>query len=185
MNLDSYKKVARALFSTSRELELFIEQVWDSGVRSGAASTVERKAKTCLVNEWDWSEEVLADLDDYVIDRAPEGHFADREEARRYVLDELGAIREWAGSQEKPKRKINWTLALKGWIRRGHLPTSSTGRYRRSRQAEADQRDTFNRAVELNSRRVPPSRWNTSPPTGKAGTQRGLPFSSATPNQSH
>jgi hypothetical protein len=198
MNLKDYQKIAESMFEGGHELDLFLEQVWDSGVRSGAASAATRK-KSCLYVDWVWPDNVYQELIDYVVTHAPVE--VTRVEAWPFIQDEMEAMALWAAS--KGERKVDWNSALKGWMRRtwgsSTLPTtgdslnpqaslfgdSSTKRLSGSSRVEAEQAETYRKAIEMNSRREPPSRWNTSQPTAKAVMQRGSPSSSRIPPQSH
>ncbi len=120
MNLTDYHKIARTLFADAEDLEKFIEllaQCWESGKRSGAAGTVERRASKCLVGEWDWdSIAVIDDLGAYVDQHSPDGLFSSKLDQAQFILEQLEDMRVWAVA--RGERKLDWSAALKGWMRR-------------------------------------------------------------------
>ena len=202
MNLLDYHKMARAVFAGSDDLERILdlmEQVWASGQRSGAATSAERGRKSCLFNEWNWGEGVLHELENYALSGAPDGAFATRGDARMFVCEQLGAMGEWAGSQEADKRKMDWTLAAKGWIRRTLQSPTFQGQPRQTslfgptqttpsrpyKSVEEVHREVLQKAIDLNSQRVPPSQWSTSSDTDSPETPVESPSSSRTLPRSH
>ena len=113
MNLQDYKKVARAMFAgpQDRELELFLEQVWDSATRSGASAAGKARAKNCLIDEWEWDDEW-----DGLVEYVARERELRLDHAAKFTRQELEDMRLWARS--KGERKADWTSALKGWMRR-------------------------------------------------------------------
>lgn len=191
MNLKDYKRMARVMFGESREMDLFLEQVWDSACRAGAASKAERKTKV-LVDEWDWDEEW-----DGLVEYVARERELRLDHAAAIIKNDLEDMRLWA--RAKGERKIDWTSALKGWMRRnwGQTIPRTTGTSRNQTdlfgptspkpstalsRVEAGHRETFCAAMEINSQLAPPSRCNTSSATGSAKTRPALPVSSRTPH---
>ncbi len=200
MNLEDYQKKVVAMFgkcehgfcgtcATCRAMEL-VREVWASGHRSGASSSVERTTKKCLFGEWGWdSISVLDDLGGYVMRTAPAGMFPRAVDAAPFLLEQLEAMREWA--EAKGERKVDWTMAMKGWIRRTlkdsrlspSAPTS--GQHSRVSRAAEEHEQTFREAMALNSPEEPPSQWPTSSGMGSRRTPPGSLSSSQIPLKSH
>lgn len=193
MNLQDYKKVARAMFAGphDRELELFLEQVWDSATRSGASSAGKARNKNCLIDEWEWDDEW-----DGLVDYVARELDVRCDQAAVICKSNLEDIRLWA--RAKGERKVDWTSALKGWMRRSWVKqshhqggkqqadlfqaTSLTPSAALSK-AEADHKETFRKAMEINNSNLElRSRCSTSSATDSPRTPPALPVSSRTPH---
>ncbi len=197
MNLNDYHKFARMMFRDNCDLEELldlIESVWDSGRRSGAASSADREKKICSFGEWKWGPTDGWDLAAYAQRVAPDGTFPCRDDAVAFVREQQEAMREWA--EAKGERKVDWKMALKGWIRRTlqtapriHGPRQpglfGPNSQPPSKTSNEVHEETFRTAVELNSRRVPPSQWSTSSATGLPETPAGALSSSRTRRPYH
>ncbi len=180
MNLSDYKRMAGTMFPGQPELLTLIEQVWDSARRSGSASSAERKSKKVPIEDWSFD---LDDLTEYVIDNTPPGAFTFGD-ARAWASEQLEAMREWAGA--KGERKVDWGLALKGWLRRSLQDSNSlpwrgpSARPSRTSQAAEEHQETFREAMKLNSRTEPRSPSAISSGTASRKTRRVSPSSSRT-----
>lgn len=185
MNLSDYKKLASTLFGVCsgcdacdacRALRL-VEQVWESGRRSGAAESAERKGRKVPVDG------IVFDLDAltaYVVGISG----CTGEVAKVWASTEMGAMIEWA--MAKGERKVDWAMAAKGWLRRslkgsGSFPSGDSSKPQsRTSRAAAEHEETFREAMSLNSPTEPPSPCPTSLATGSRKTRRALPSSSPT-----
>ena len=192
MNLDDYQKLATMLFGECQgecgscdpcRIRTMVEQVWESGRRSGASSSAERKRDACLFGEWDWAG-AQHDLEDYILKISPAGHHGSRGEALAYLQKVTEAAGLWSQSRPKVERRRDWTAFLKIWIGKelsmlipidpqpGLFAASSQGQSPQSRKVE-DQRDTYHQASAMSSQSEPGSRSNTSSPPGTVTILRG------------
>lgn len=193
MNLLDYKRMAKTLFGDSEELQKFLEQVWDSAVRSGAASSATTKLGKVTVLEWDWSAGTILPIVQYVQRECPVE--LDQRDAALFVKSNLEAMQLWAESNGV--RKQDWTAALKGWMRKEwatSLPAStqrnlfgqqSAPQLSPSAKAEDDHNAVLQAAIDLNSPKGPHSPCNTLLDSASARILPESPSSSRTPRRSH
>lgn len=126
MNLQEWQRVGQTLFGecpgcedcAACRLQTLIKNVWDSGRRSGAATSADRKAKSTTWDEWEWTPAHREDLVVYTMKVFPEWRFKSREEALAVVRTQMARAYEWQGSRDRVVRAMDWVLFMKKWIRR-------------------------------------------------------------------
>lgn len=152
MNLSDYQKQARLLFGDcpgcddcdACRIQALIEHVWDSGRRSGAASTIERKQRSFTWKEWEWSDARVNHLVSHAMKVFPDWTFRTHDEAAIFVRTQLEKACEWAESRERVIRAIDWVRFMQRWIRQ------EADRAHRGTPAKA-QADLFNQPSQPQS----------------------------------
>lgn len=126
MNLPDYLKHLGDLFPECHGCEecnycrmsKLLTSVWDSGRRSGASTSAEKKQKAFTWKEWEWLPAHREDLISYTMHVFPDWCFATRTEALILVRTQMEKAFEWQGSREQVIRKMDWVLFMKTWLRR-------------------------------------------------------------------
>lgn len=126
MNLADYQKVAATFFGEcpgcdgcdACRIQTLVASVWESGRRSGASSSAERKKQSTTWEEWGWSEAHEHLLITYAIEKCADGVFTQPGAARAYVREQLERAELWTGGRDKVVRKIDWVKFMKTWILR-------------------------------------------------------------------
>lgn len=120
MNRRDLERTVRAAFGqcpgcadchSCRALSL-VEMAWDSGRRSGAATSAEKREYSYTWEEWCWEEAGKQKLVAYVNQIAP----PQLANVREFVEHELEGASQWAIADGKKKK--DWLVFMQGWCRR-------------------------------------------------------------------